>query len=111
MTHRTIEAGGSKIISGSSEKENTLRSEFIKLFKKCPIPEEQLLNNLGLFINRQFLSRLLMLNEMYKKIINVHGIVCEFGVHWGNSLALFESFRGMYEPFNYNRKIVGFDTI
>ena len=28
----------------------------------------------------------------------------------GQNLALFESFRGMYEPYNYTRKIVGFDT-
>ncbi len=34
----------------------------------------------------------------------------EFGVRWGQNLALFESFRGMYEPYNYSRKIVGFDT-
>jgi hypothetical protein len=34
----------------------------------------------------------------------------EFGVRWGGNLALYESFRGIYEPFNYNRKIVGFDT-
>jgi hypothetical protein len=25
-------------------------------------------------------------------------------------LALFENFRGLYEPFNHNRKIIGFDT-
>jgi len=31
-------------------------------------------------------------------------------VRWGQNLALFGSFRGIYEPYNYNRKIVGFDT-
>ena len=25
-------------------------------------------------------------------------------------MALFQNFRAMYEPFNYNRKIIGFDT-
>ncbi len=34
----------------------------------------------------------------------------EFGVKWGQNLALFQSFRGMYEPYNHNRKIIGFDT-
>jgi len=28
----------------------------------------------------------------------------------GELIWLFESFRGMYEPYNYTRKIVGFDT-
>jgi len=50
------------------------------------------------------------MNEIYQQILNVHGIVIEFGVRWGRNLALFESFRGVYEPFNHTRKIVGFDT-
>lgn len=93
-----------------SRKETTLREGFLKLFKDCPIPDNELLSNLGLFIKRQDLSRILFMNSLYKEIINVHGIVVEFGVRWGQNLALFESFRGMHEPFNHNRKIVGFDT-
>ena len=94
----------------SSTTERSLREKFFKLFKECPIPENELLGNLELFIKRQDFSRILFLNELYRKIINVHGIVVEFGVRWGRNLALFESFRGIYEPFNHNRKIVGFDT-
>lgn len=94
----------------ASDKELSLREEFFNLFKSCPIPENELLSNMGLFLNRQTLSRILFMNEMYQKIINIHGIVVEFGVRWGQNIALFESFRGMYEPYNYTRKIVGFDT-
>jgi len=110
MKQQIIKSGNSEIISGSSKEEMATRSEFLELYKNSPIPEEEVLQNLGLFLKRQHLSRILMLNDMYKKIVNVHGIICEFGVRWGNSLALYESFRGMYEPYNYNRKIVGFDT-
>ena len=49
-------------------------------------------------------------HELYQKILNVHGVVIEFGTRWGQNLALFESFRGMYEPYNHFRKIIGFDT-
>ena len=28
----------------------------------------------------------------------------------GQNLALFESFRGMHKPYNYNRKLIGFET-
>jgi hypothetical protein len=94
----------------SSINEKSLRERFFKLFRDCPIPNNELLLNLGLFIKRQDLTRILFMNELYNKIINVHGIVVEFGVRWGQNLALFESFRGIYEPFNHNRKIVGFDT-
>ena len=56
------------------------------------------------------MSRILAMNELYKKIINIHGIVCEFGIRWGQNMALFTIFKGIYEPYNYNRKIIGFDT-
>jgi hypothetical protein len=99
-----------RVLSGSNDSEKTKRDAFLKKLKNTSIPDSELLNNLGLFLNRQALSRILFMNELYKKIINVHGIIIEFGVRWGQNLALFESFRGMYEPYNYNRQIVGFDT-
>ena len=34
----------------------------------------------------------------------------QFGVRWGRELALFDSLRTTFEPFNHSRKIVGFDT-
>jgi hypothetical protein len=80
------------------------------LLKNTPIPDDLILGNLALFINRQLMSRIIAMHEIYQKIINIHGIICEFGVFWGQNLALFELFRGMYEPYNCNRKIVGFDT-
>src|SRR5438552_2196758 len=74
------------------------------------IPDDELLSNLGLFINRRSLSRMLFICNVYQLILNVHGIIVEFGVRWGQNLALFESLRGIYEPYNTSRKIVGFDT-
>ena len=94
----------------ASQQELSHRKKIMELFKNCPIPENELLMNLPLFISRQNLSQVMFMNELYKKIINVHGIIVEFGVRWGRNLCLFESFRGMYEPFNHNRKMVGFDT-
>lgn len=99
-----------KIVTYSSEIEQKKRKDFFTLFNKCPIPENELLSNLGLFINRQSLSRMLFMNELYTKILPIHGSIFEFGTRWGQNLALFSSFRGLYEPYNYNRMIVGFDT-
>lgn len=99
-----------RIKSNSSSVELDNRQAFTETFKRCPIPGNEMLGNLGLFMNRQAISRVLFMEELYRQILPVHGIVCEFGVRWGQNLALFSSFRGMYEPYNYNRKIVGFDT-
>ena len=98
------------VISHSNIEEISTRNSFLTDFKKCPIPDDEILSNIGLFANRQTLSRIIFMHDIYKKIIDVHGIIVEFGVRWGQNLALFSSFRGMYEPYNYNRKIVGFDT-
>jgi hypothetical protein len=94
----------------ASNEELSRRERFLRLYEQSPIPEEHRLNNLALFIRRQVLSRILFFNDLYQKILNVHGIVMEFGVLWGQNMALLQSLRGLYEPFNYNRKIVGFDT-
>jgi len=93
-----------------SESEKVSRERFFDLFQNSPIPPNEILQNLGLYINRQLLSKILFMHELYLKIINIHGIIIEFGTRWGQNLALFESFRGIYEPYNYSRKLVGFDT-
>ena len=99
-----------KILGGSTSGETSSRAKFCHMLKETPIPDNELLSNLGLYLNRQTLSRILFMHDLYQKVIDVHGVVMEFGVRWGQNLSLFQSFRGMYEPYNYNRKIIGFDT-
>lgn len=94
----------------SSPEELARRRRFVEQFNACPVPDADLLRNLGLFLNRQSLARILFMHDLYRRIINVHGIVVEFGVRYGQNMALFSCFRGMYEPYNLNRLIVGFDT-
>lgn len=99
-----------RITENASCLEIRNRKDFFSLYECCPIPPSERLQNLGLFLNRQTISRILFINRLYKKIQGVHGSVIEFGVRWGQNMSLFTSFRGMYEPYNHNRKIYGFDT-
>ena len=99
-----------KISRRISEQEHSSRSGLLEQFQASPIPDTEVLANLPLYLNRQTLSRLLWVHELYQRIIPVHGVVMEFGVRWGRDLALFTAMRGIYEPYNYSRKIVGFDT-
>ncbi len=96
------------ILSSPSEKD--VQSKFAELMKSTPIPDDELLANLGLYLSSKNLSRLLFFYEIYKKIVNTHGIVVEFGVRWGQTLSLLSALRGIFEPFNRHRRIVGFDT-
>ena len=97
------------IILSSADEKAVLRM-FVEHMKNSPLPEDELLPNLGLFLTSKNLSRLLFFYEIYKKIVNLHGIIVEFGVRWGQTLSLLSALRGIFEPFNRHRKIVGFDT-
>ena len=94
---------------GSAE-EDARRAEFVKSFRACPIPDSEILMNLGLFLSSKTLSRLLFMDQLYRQIVGIHGIVVEFGTRWGQNLACFSALRGIYEPFNRHRLVVGFDT-
>src|ERR1700730_9808261 len=56
------------------------------------------------------LARTLYYSDLYKKIIDVPGVICEFGVQWGATLVELVNLRSIFEPFNHSRTIVGFDT-
>jgi hypothetical protein len=87
-----------------------VRASLLDYLHDNPIPKSELLNNIGLFLDRRMLSRFLFVDEMYKLQMSIHGSIFEFGVRYGQNLSLLMGCRGIYEPFNHNRKIVGFDT-
>lgn len=64
----------------------------------------------NVFMRRQTLSRILFLDKIYQKVLNKPGYVLEFGCREGASLSIFTALRGIYEPYNFNRRIYGFDT-
>ena len=72
-----------EVLGFGSELEISNNKKFYKFFKNSPIPENEILSNLGLYIKRQGITRILVMNELYKKIIDVNGIIIEFGVRWG----------------------------
>ena len=101
---------GIKIKSVASTEENSKRLNFVELFNENPIPDNEKLSNIALYEKRQDLTKQLFFNEIYKHIVDVHGVIMEFGVRWGQNLVTLNNLRGIYEPYNYSRKIIGFDT-
>jgi hypothetical protein len=96
------------VLSSASEKE--AQQAFVALLKHSPLPDDELLPNLGLYLSSKSLSRLLFFHEIYQKILHSHGVIMEFGVRWGQTLSVLSALRGIFEPFNRHRKIIGFDT-
>ncbi len=91
-------------------KEDEIRRDFAEHFRNCPIPDNEILQNLGLFLSSKNLSRILFMDHIYRLIVDVQGVVMEFGTRWGPNISLFAALRGIYEPFNRMRRIIGFDT-
>jgi hypothetical protein len=85
-------------------------TQLAKFMREAPIPDKELAENAPLFQTVRSLKRLLYLNELYRQILPVHGVVMQFGVRWGRDLAALAGFRTIYEPFNISRLVLGFDT-
>lgn len=94
----------------SSLKEKSAEQRLVDLFHRWPVPDQEILANMGMFLTSKNLARLLFFYELYKKIVDLHGVIMEFGVRWGQNLSFLSALRGIMEPFNRHRKIVGFDT-
>ena len=99
---------GAIVLSSSSEAE--VFRAFQSHYEQSPLPANEQLANLGMFLTSKNLSRILFFYEIYQKILHHHGVVMEFGVRWGQTLTVLSALRGIFEPFNRHRKIVGFDT-
>jgi hypothetical protein len=98
------------IITYASDSENRNRPDMDEHLINSPIPRDQLLQNIGLFIESKHLARILLMDFLFRQIVTVHGAVMEFGTRWGQNVALFSALRGIYDPFNRHRQIVAFDT-
>ena len=54
-----------------TREEDKIRNEFLEHFKNNPIPENELLSNIGLFISSKNLAKILYMHHLYTQIIDV----------------------------------------
>jgi hypothetical protein len=90
--------------------EHDLRRRIARLLADTPIPAEDLIENLALYLRREPLIDLLCMDALYRMILDIPGVIMEFGVQWGRNLGALTALRGVYEPYNPHRRIIGFDT-
>jgi len=110
MSKHGDDASQMELKTFASADELANRESMLQLLQRNPLPPEQLLSNLGLFLESKNLARILFMDFLYRQIVDVQGVIMEFGTHWGQNVAMFAALRGIYEPFNRHRRIVGFDT-
>lgn len=107
MEAKKTELGG---IDYSSDVAISSRKDLVELFNEIQLPDDEFLSQLGLFLTSKNLARIMMMSYLYEQIVDTMGVVMEFGCRWGQNLAIWTALRGIYEPFNWHRKIIGFDT-
>ena len=83
------------------------KSKLLKRLIDLNLSNSQISN---LVLSRGDLTRILYYNQIYQNILGKPGSIMEFGVQYGLSLSLLLKLRSIYEPFNYSREIIGFDT-
>ena len=81
-----------------------------KYFSKSIGTNMDRLRNFTKYVPRQTLSMFLAKHEIFKKIVGIHGHIIECGVYLGGGLMTLAQLSSIYEPVNYVRKVVGFDT-
>lgn len=62
------------------------------------------------FVPRQALSYFLARDMVYREVVNIHGSILDFGVYRGASFFTWQQLSALHEPYNHNRKIIGFDS-
>lgn len=97
-------------LSFKDDNEDNVEEKILKNLFSRKIPDDEILENLGIFLTSKNLSRILALDYLYKKQINLNGNIFDFGTRWGQNATLFSSFRSIYEPFNRHKRIFAFDT-
>ena len=62
------------------------------------------------FTSKRSLARFIVKYEIFKNILSINGVIIECGVYNGSGLFSWAQLSNIFEPVNYNRKIIGFDT-
>lgn len=99
-----------KLQSRAGERQIAARKKLQELWCFRNLSDDELMVNLHLYMRSSVVAKMLYVNELYQKIVDVPGVIMEFGVWYGANMALFENLRAVYEPYNYTRKVIGFDT-
>jgi hypothetical protein len=95
-------------------RRDSSESDFLKDWKTFldsePLSNSQMLMNFPMFTTRQDLARFIFRLDIFRQVLDVHGSIIECGVAYGGGLMSFAHLSSILEPYNYSRKIIGFDT-
>lgn len=74
----------------------------------CSVNEK--LESFPKYVSRESLTKFLARSELFKMQTGIQGSIVELGVARGASLFAWAQMSSIFEPNNYNRQVIGFDT-
>jgi hypothetical protein len=86
------------------------RSALEDYFNNSPGSATEKLENFAKYVPRQNLARFLARYEIFRLIKDIQGSIVECGVLFGGGLMSFAKLSTILEPYNFQRRIIGFDT-
>lgn len=104
---KNIEKKGSLL---SSSKQESLGEKRSKLFKQSNGNLEDKINSFTKYSSRQNIAKLIAQYELVKETENILGDIVEAGVYFGSGLMGWANILASVEPYNYQCKVIGFDT-
>lgn len=101
---------GFREVGRSTEREASFREQLDSYATHSAGTAFEKFENFPKYITRQSTARYLALYEIFKMILPVQGDIIEGGVNWGGGMMWFAQTSAALEPFNLQRRIIGFDT-
>lgn len=107
MLNRSQQMGGRPAEHETLQMLEELR---MQLIERCNFQNEKNWVVSVSCLNRISLSKILFYDDIARRITNVPGAILELGVQWGALTSLLYNLTAIHEPYNFRRKVVGFDT-
>ena len=82
----------------------------MSIFENSNAPTDIKIANFAKYISRQKMARFLAQSEIFMRQLEIKGSIIDCGVHHGNSLMTWAKLSAIHEPYNYHRRIFGFDN-
>jgi len=99
--------GGSEYSTKEQESLNDRKTTYFENSLGSAIDKQQ---SLMRYMSRQDLAKLLCYADIFNMTSGLAGNIIECGVYYGNGLMTFAKLCSSFEPYNYNCKVIGFDT-
>lgn len=100
----------SSVLTYSSDESVAARKAIYRALGEYAATEEEKERSLGLFLRGAILARILAITDIYKQIVGIPGAILDIGTWRGQTAVICENLRAIYEPLNFTRRIICFDT-